>query len=112
MMLSLVQILCISWTLNSSKPCLRKNTVVISIVTMLYLMSWQFAQFTLFTQVAILCGLHFLDLIPRKETVEASLQGLLVSFENSSYINKIYLDALHIQSSLKGAFLPTFSQSF
>ena len=44
-------------------------------------MSWQFAQFTLFTQVAILCGLHFLDLIPRKETVEAALQGLLVSFE-------------------------------
>jgi len=76
--LSLVQILSISWTLNSSKPCLRKNTVVISIVTMLYLMSWQFAQFTLFTQVAILCGLHFLDLIPRKETVEAALQGLLI----------------------------------
>ena len=51
--LSLVQILCVSWTLNSDKPCLRKNVAIISVFTTLYLMSWQFAQFTLFTQGTI-----------------------------------------------------------
>ena len=69
----------VSWTLNSSQPSLRKNIIAISIVTTLYLMSWQFAQFTLFTQVIVLRGLHLLDLIPRKEAVEAVLRGLLVN---------------------------------
>jgi len=76
--LSLLQILCVSWTLNSSQPSLRKNIIAISIVTTLYLMSWQFAQFTLFTQVTVLRGLHLLELVPRKEAVEAVLRGLLI----------------------------------
>ena len=69
----------VSWTLNSSQPSLRKNIIAISIVTTLYLMSWQFAQFTLFTQVTVLRGLHLLELVPRKEAVEAVLRGLLVN---------------------------------
>ena len=98
--LSLIQILCVSWTLNSTQACFRKNICAISIVTMLYLMSWQFAQFTLFTQVVVLCGLHVLDLIPRKEAVEAVLQGLLV---NAYFF---------MNNGKEGIFHPTFMANF
>ena len=52
----------------------------IGIVTCLYLLSWQFAQFTLFTQVSAIFGLHVLGLIPSRSAVLCVLQGNFVSW--------------------------------
>ena len=51
----------------------------IAITTTLYLTTWQFAQFTLFTQVAVIFGLYALGLIKEGERVKTVALGVLVS---------------------------------
>ncbi len=89
--LSLLQILSVSWTLNDSSGHQRwqriLQTAAIAGSTTLYLMSWQFAQFTLFTQVAAIFGLHTLQLIPDSLPVKRVLNGLLVSLLIQSHHN-------------------------
>ena len=79
--LSLLQILLLSWTLKGQNEGRYKKSVILSIVTCLYLLSWQFAQFTLFTQTSVIFGLYTLELFPEKANVnvKAVLYGLLVS---------------------------------
>ena len=51
----------------------------IALSTTLYLMSWQFAQFTLFTQVAVIFGLYALGIISEATNVKMVSFGVLVS---------------------------------
>lgn len=66
-----------------------KTVFPIGLVTTLYLISWQFAQFTLFTQVSVIFGLFNLGLIPQLESVIKVLQGLLVSSESLEHSRRI-----------------------
>ena len=72
--LSLIQIFLVSYMLNNSmSPRLLAKSISISIFTTFYLLSWQFAQFTLFTQVCILFTLHVLGLAGNVKNVFYSL---------------------------------------
>ena len=73
--LSLIQIFLVSYMLNNSiSPSSRlTKSISISIFTTFYLLSWQFAQFTLFTQVCILFTLHVLGLAGNVKNVFYSL---------------------------------------
>ena len=79
--LSLVQIFLVSWTLNSknSSNNLQKS-ISIAILTTLYLVSWQFAQFTLFSQVCIIFVLNALGFIEQPSNVKTVFYGLMVSY--------------------------------
>jgi hypothetical protein len=77
--LSLLQILLVSWTLNS-KNLNWKKLLMISVATTMYLMSWQFAQFTLFTQVCVIFAIHSLGLV-QTDNVNIIIGGLMVRFK-------------------------------
>ena len=97
--LSLLQILCVSRALNADpisdgddagddvrqRGGLRRwiHVTSIAVTTTLYLTTWQFAQFTLFTQVAVIFGLYALGLIKEGERVKTVASGVLVSIEHN-----------------------------
>lgn len=75
--LSLMQIFLVSKSLDEDdEKAGKRPMLLIALATMLYLMSWQFAQFTLFTQVAIIFALKALGLVGNVKTV---FKGLMVS---------------------------------
>ena len=90
--MSLLQILLVSLALKSPQIHQKRLTAAISVATALYLMTWQFAQFTLFTQVAAIYGLYVLELVPERETVKTVLRGIFVSASrlSSSLLKKFY----------------------
>ena len=79
--LSLLQIALVSWTLNSrnSSNNLQKS-ISIAILTTLYLLSWQFAQFTLFSQVCIIFVLNVLGFLEQPSNVKTVFYSLMVSY--------------------------------
>ncbi len=75
---SLLQIWLVSMALKAEKGRRSKNLMIwIQMATTVYIMSWQFAQFTLFTQVCLIFGLHSFGLVG-KEKISPILFSLMV----------------------------------
>ena len=79
--LSLLQIALVSWTLNSrnSSNNLQKS-ISIAILTTLYLLSWQCAQFTRCSQVCIIFVLNVLGFLEQPSNVKTVFYSLMVSY--------------------------------
>lgn len=77
-----LQMLVVSWTLRCRQPG-TKHIVLIAILTMCFMLPWQFAQFALMTQTLAVFGVYMLRMIPPhkvKTVLRGQLMGFLISF--------------------------------
>jgi len=77
----LAQILAVSVTLRNPRPGWR-NVAAISVLTTMFMVTWQFAQFMLFTQTCAIFGIYVLGMLPR-ETLVSLVVSQVIGLLNS-----------------------------
>jgi len=77
----LAQILAVSVTLRNQRPG-WKNVMAISTMTTMFMVTWQFAQFMLFTQTCAIFGIYVLGMVPR-ETLISLMVSQVIGLLNS-----------------------------
>ncbi|GIX79566.1 c-mannosyltransferase dpy-19 [Caerostris extrusa] len=95
----------VSLLLKCQRPFFS-HSVFIAIPTLLFMLSWQFAQFALLTQLLVLFGLYILNFIPNL-TFKYILRGhvVILSFEELfKKLNSPIVIMTHIWSILKSKF--------
>ncbi|XP_042903558.1 protein C-mannosyl-transferase DPY19L1 isoform X2 [Parasteatoda tepidariorum] len=98
--LFLLQMMLVSLLLKCQKPVFQ-HSLIIAIPSILFMLSWQFAQFALLTQVLVLFGLYLLNFITSdvfKSILNGHLLNLIVAvvflFGNKMLIASFYASTL------------------